>query len=65
MHKNKAAFKMHFVKSLAYYNPKIIMQNLTKDFYISSGREEEEKKKKNTNTGNYSLGINIFIFRAF
>ena len=26
------------------------MQNLTKDFYISSGTEEEEKKKKNTNT---------------
>lgn len=64
MHKNKAAFKMHFVKSLAYYNPKIIMQKLTKDFYISSGTEEE-KEKKTTNTGNYSLGINIFIFRAF
>lgn len=51
MHKNKAAFKMHFVKSLAYYNPKIIMQNLTKDFYISSGTEEEEKKKKTPTLG--------------
>lgn len=48
MHKSKAAFKMYFVESLAYYNPKIIMQNLTKDFYISSGTEEEKKKKTPT-----------------
>lgn len=37
---------MHFVKSLAYYNPKIIMQNPTKDFYISSGTEEGKQKQR-------------------